>query len=73
MTIKIFSEMLEATSTEHSPWFILPADDEWHTRRIVTEVMIDTIKRLKPEFPEISQENQQKLEEYINKLKITNK
>lgn len=66
---KIFSEMLEATSTEHSPWFILPADDEWHTRRIVTEVMIDTIERLKPEFPEISQEDQEKLEEYINKLK----
>ncbi|MCE4956556.1 PPK2 family polyphosphate kinase [Macrococcoides caseolyticum] len=66
---KIFAEMLEATSTEHSPWYILPADDEWHTRRIVTEVMIDTIERLNPEFPEISAENQDKLYEYIEKLK----
>ncbi|WP_414047471.1 PPK2 family polyphosphate kinase [Macrococcus equi] len=66
---KIFAEMLEATSTEHSPWYILPADDEWHTRRIVTEVMIDTIERLNPEFPEISQEHQDKLNEYIEKLK----
>lgn len=66
---KIFAEMLEATSTEHSPWYILPADDEWHTRRIVTEVMIETIEQLNPQFPEISQENRDKLDEYIDKLK----
>ncbi|WP_414051993.1 PPK2 family polyphosphate kinase [Macrococcus animalis] len=66
---EIFAEMLEATSTEHSPWYILPADDEWHTRRIVTEVMINTIDQLNPKFPEISPENQEKLDEYIQKLK----
>lgn len=66
---KIFAEMIEATSTEHSPWYILPADDEWHTRRIVTEVMIDTIEQLNPQFPEISQEDRDKLDEYIDKLK----
>ncbi|WP_414044322.1 PPK2 family polyphosphate kinase [Macrococcus animalis] len=66
---EIFAEMLEATSTEHSPWYILPADDEWHTRRIVTEVMINKIDQLNPKFPEISPENQEKLDEYIQKLK----
>lgn len=65
----IFAEMLDATSTEHSPWFILPADDEWHTRRIVTEIMIDTIERLDPEFPEISQEDKAKMDDYIKKLR----
>lgn len=65
----IFADMLEATSTEYSPWYVLPADDEWHTRRIVTEVMIDTIEALNPEFPKISAENQDKLDEYIEKLK----
>ncbi|UBH08687.1 PPK2 family polyphosphate kinase [Macrococcus armenti] len=65
----IFKEMLEETSTEHSPWYVLPADDEWHTRQIVTEVMIDTIKQLKPEFPTISDEDKADLDKALDMLK----
>lgn len=66
---KLFSEMLEETSTEHSPWYVLPADDEWHTRRIVTEVMIEKIKSLNPQFPTISQEDKEDLDKAIERLK----
>lgn len=66
---KLFSEMLEETSTEYSPWYVLPADDEWHTRRIVTEVMIEKIKSLNPQFPTISQEDKEDLDKAIERLK----
>ncbi|UTH02572.1 polyphosphate--nucleotide phosphotransferase [Macrococcoides canis] len=66
---QLFSEMLEETSTEHSPWYVLPADDEWHTRRIVTEVMIEKIKSLNPQFPTISQEDKEDLDKAIERLK----
>lgn len=66
---KLFSEMLEETSTEYSPWYVLPADDEWHTRRIVTEVMIEKIKSLNPKFPTISQEDKEDLDKAIERLK----
>lgn len=66
---QLFSEMLEETSTDHSPWYVLPADDEWHTRRIVTEVMIEKIKSLNPQFPTISQEDKEDLDKAIERLK----
>lgn len=66
---QLFSEMLEETSTEYSSWYVLPADDEWHTRRIVTEVMIEKIKSLNPQFPTISQEDKEDLDKAIERLK----
>lgn len=65
---QVFEEMLNETSTEYSPWYVLPADDEWHSRRLVNEIMIDLLESLNPKFPEISGEDRKTLEEYIEKL-----
>lgn len=65
---KVFEDMLNNTSTRHSPWYILPADDEWHTRRIITEAMIHVLEGINPEFPEISGEDKKKLDKYIKEL-----
>ena len=65
---KVFEDMLNNTSTGHSPWYILPADDEWHTRRIITEAMIHVLKGINPEFPKISGEDKKKLDKYIKEL-----
>lgn len=65
---EVFEDMLNNTSTEHSPWYILPADDEWHTRRIITEAMIHTLEDINPRFPKISGEDKKKLDDYIKKL-----
>lgn len=65
---KVFEDMLNNTSTRHSPWYNLPADDEWHTRRIITEAMIHVLEGINPEFPEISGEDKKKLDKYIKEL-----
>ena len=65
---KVFEDMLNNTSTGHSPWYILPADDEWHTRRIITEAMIHVLEGINPEFPKISGEDKKKLDKYITEL-----
>lgn len=65
---EIFTDMLRHTSTEHAPWYVLPADDEWYSRYIITEVMIELLEKIDPQFPVISDEDRQKLDEYIEKL-----
>ncbi|TDL80434.1 PPK2 family polyphosphate kinase [Peribacillus frigoritolerans] len=65
---EIFEDMLSNTSTDYAPWYILPADDEWYSRYIITEVMIDCLEKIDPQFPEISQENREKLDDYIEML-----
>lgn len=64
----IFEEMLNNTSTEHAPWYALPADNEWFSRYIVAEAMVKVLENIDPKFPEISGEEREKLEEAIKKL-----
>ena len=65
---QIFEDMLNHTSTEYAPWYVLPADSEQDSRLIIANVMNDLLKKLDPQFPVISGEDQEKLDEYIRKL-----
>lgn len=61
--------MLNHTSTQHSPWYVLPADDEWHGRHILTEIMIKVLEKIDPKFPKISGEDTKKLEHFIKRIR----
>ncbi|KQS16018.1 phosphate--nucleotide phosphotransferase [Exiguobacterium sp. Leaf187] len=65
---EIFAELVSATSTSYAPWYILPADDEWYSRYIVTEVMNDVLKEIDPQYPKLSEEDQEQLDEAIKLL-----
>ncbi|MGG4488158.1 PPK2 family polyphosphate kinase [Metabacillus idriensis] len=65
---EIFEDMLSNTSTDYAPWYILPADDEWYSRYIITEVMIECLEKIDPHYPKISEENQKKLDKCIEQL-----
>lgn len=65
---EIFEDMLNHTSTAYAPWYVLPADNEQYSRYIIAEVMNKLLAELNPQFPVISDEEQDKLNEYIRKL-----
>ena len=46
-----FEECLNATSTQASPWFVVPADDKENARLIVSRIVIDALKDLKMSYP----------------------
>ncbi len=64
----IFGDMLTNTSTEHAPWYILPADDEMYSRLIIARVMVEILEDINPKLPKISGEQKDKLQYYIDKL-----
>jgi len=47
-----FEECLNHTSSKHSPWYVVPADDKKNARLIVSQVILDTLKSLKMSYPE---------------------
>lgn len=53
--------MLEATSTEHAPWFIIPADKKWLSRAIIASIIAEKIKELKPIYPCMNRERRKEL------------
>ncbi|HUQ86685.1 MAG TPA: polyphosphate kinase 2 family protein [Vicinamibacterales bacterium] len=48
-----YEDMIRQTSTESSPWFVVPADRKWFTRLVVSAVIIDAIQTLDPRYPEV--------------------
>lgn len=56
-----YRECLQATSTETSPWYAVPADDKENARLIVSQTILDTLESLKMRYPEVSDERKEQL------------
>ncbi len=56
-----YQDMLNATSTPHAPWYVIPADHKWYTRLAVTAIITDTLDRLKLSYPVVSSEDKKAL------------
>lgn len=46
-----YQAILDRTSTEHAPWFVIPSDRKWFSRLAVTELLIDALERLDLSWP----------------------
>ncbi|MFZ0861149.1 MAG: hypothetical protein WCA27_09615 [Candidatus Sulfotelmatobacter sp.] len=39
--MRAYEECLGATSTRHTPWYVVPADDKENARLIVSQIVIE--------------------------------
>jgi len=51
-----YEEMIQNTSTEDSPWYVVPADNKAYARIVVASAIIDALDNMKLEFPKVSKE-----------------
>ncbi|MFO1082019.1 MAG: polyphosphate kinase 2 family protein [Reyranellaceae bacterium] len=49
-----YEEMIQATATEHAPWYVVPADNKWFSRLVVAAALIETLGSLDLAFPTVS-------------------
>ena len=56
-----FEDTLNHTSTEHAPWYIIPADNKWFTRTVVADVIVEKLKSLNLNYPTVSEEHMKHL------------
>ena len=47
-----FQEMLGETSTEHAPWYVVPANKKWYRDWAVATIMVEVLERLDLTWPE---------------------
>jgi PPK2 family polyphosphate:nucleotide phosphotransferase len=59
--VTAYEACLGATSTSDSPWYVVPADDKENARLIVSEIVVDTLERLKMAYPKTSEERHREL------------
>jgi PPK2 family polyphosphate:nucleotide phosphotransferase len=59
--MKAYEACLEATSTHHVPWHVVPADDKENARLIVSQIVLDTFEELKMSYPRTSAKRRREL------------
>ena len=48
---KAYEEMLEKTSTDYAPWYVVPADKKYFARVAVGDIIIEQFKKMDLRFP----------------------
>jgi PPK2 family polyphosphate:nucleotide phosphotransferase len=66
---KAYEACLGATSTRTAPWYIVPADHKQDTRLIISEIILETMSKLKMSYPKPDQARQKELELALRTLK----
>jgi PPK2 family polyphosphate:nucleotide phosphotransferase len=59
---KAYAEALAETSTDTSPWFVIPADDKWYARLAIAEIIASEFSKLKISYPVVSQAQKEELQ-----------
>ena len=67
--VAAYEECLSATSTRHSPWYVVPADDKENARLIVSRIVIDAFEELKMAYPKTTPKREDELKA-IRKLLV---
>jgi PPK2 family polyphosphate:nucleotide phosphotransferase len=49
--MQAYRDMLQATSSKQSPWYVVPADDKLNARLIVSQVVVEALAALKMSYP----------------------
>ena len=65
--MKAYEACLNATSTHHAPWYVVPADDKENARLIVSQIVLDALKDLKMAYPKTTAKRRRELKS-IRKL-----
>ncbi|MGC2275967.1 MAG: polyphosphate kinase 2 family protein, partial [Candidatus Binatus sp.] len=46
-----YEEMIQHTAAPHAPWYVVPADNKWYTRLVVSAAIIDALEQLNLHYP----------------------
>lgn len=48
---KAFNDALTHCNTKHAPWYIVPADRKWYRKLVISELMLETLRSMNPQYP----------------------
>ena len=67
-----YQDAINETATKKSPWFVIPADDKKNTRLIVGEIIVEELKKMDMNYPEVSPERAAELQRFIQIIRDQN-
>ena len=66
--MKAYENCLNATSTRHAPWHVVPADDKENAQLIVSQIVLDALNDLALAYPKTTAKRMRELESLRKRL-----
>lgn len=60
---RAYDKAINATATKKNPWYVIPSDDKWYSRLIVSDIITKRIEKLPLAYPEMTPEQEGQLAE----------
>ena len=59
--MEAYRRAIAATSSEHAPWYVIPADHKWFTHVLIAEIIVGTLDELDLTAPKLSPKQKREL------------
>ena len=67
--MEAFEDAVNKTATKHSPWYVVPADNKWYMRYVVSEIILNELREMDPQYPVVTKERLEEFAGWAEKLK----
>ena len=59
--MRAYEDCLSSTSSDDSPWYVIPADDKENARLMIADIIVDTMRGLQLQYPVLDSRRQKEL------------
>jgi PPK2 family polyphosphate:nucleotide phosphotransferase len=59
--MRAYQEAIRATASQHAPWFVVPADNKWFTRLVVSAAIVEAVEHLDLTYPKVDAKKKKEL------------
>ena len=60
---KAYEEMIDNTASKECPWYVIPSDQKWYARYLITEILVNRFEKMDPQFPELPESEMNRLQD----------
>ena len=66
--MEAYEDALNQTSRPWAPWFAIPADEKPFMRLEVAKIIVETLEKMSPKYPEVDDDVRERLMAYREQL-----
>ena len=56
-----YEDMIRNTATEDAPWHVVPANNKWYARMVISSALAEALEALDPKFPKVDDDYRRRL------------
>ncbi len=56
-----YEDAVNHTATPEAPWYVIPADEKWYARYLMSEILLDVLTQMDPQYPDLDAEEAAKV------------